>query len=142
MLNSSELHNTEIDNELLQEADSYIRKHKLIELFEDLATALAYKRPNNMEDFLIEQLENKKEQGMNSGIFTEGEVHNVFNLFDLKKEGFINKERCQKAIKTMASSSFQFNQADLESIPEKVDAKKFLELCEKILGFSKKENFK
>lgn len=136
---SSDPNNSQIDNSLLQNADEYIRKHRIIELFEDLATALAYRRPDNLESFLIEQLQNKKAQGLNSGIFTEQEVHNIFNLFDLKKEGFISKERCIKAIQTMASSSFQFNHSELESIPEKVETYNFLKLCEKIFGFSKKE---
>lgn len=130
---------SQVDNKLLHQADDYIKKHRLIELFEDLATALAYRRPDNMEDFLIEQLLNKKSQGLNSGIFTEQEVHNVFNLFDLKKEGQISKERCIKAIQTMASSNFQFNQVELEKIPDKVDSFNFIKLCEKILGFSKRE---
>lgn len=129
----------QVDNALFNEADEYIRKHRLIELFEDLATALAYRRPENIEDFLIEQLENKKTQGLNSGIFTEQEVHNVFNLFDLKKENFISKERAIKAVQTMASSSFQFNHSELEQIPDKIDSFTFLKLCEKIFGFSKKE---
>jgi hypothetical protein len=128
-----------IDNRLFNEADDYIRKHRLIEIFEDLATSLAYRRPENIEEFLIEQLENKKAQGINSGIFTEQEVHNVFNLFDLKKEGFISKDRAIKAIQTMASSSFQFKSTEIEEIPEKVDSFVFIKLCEKILGFSKKE---
>ena len=137
-LEESNLYN-QIDNRLLQEADDYIKNHRLIELFEDLATAVAYKRPENLENFLIDQLNKKKTQGLNSGIFTEQEVHNVFNLFDLKKEGSISKERCIKAIQTMASSNFQFGQTELESIPEKVDSFSFLKLCEKILGFSKSE---
>jgi hypothetical protein len=131
---------SQVDNKLLEQADNYIKKHRLIELFEDLATAVAYRKPENLEDFLIEQLLNKKQQGLNSGIFTEQEVHNVFNLFDLKKEGSISKERCIKAIQTMASSDFQFKQAELEKIPEKVDSYSFLKLCESVLGgFAKKE---
>lgn len=131
---------SQVDNELLQNADDYIKRHRLIELFEDLATALAYKRPDkNVEDFLIELLQVKKSQGLNSGIFTEQEVHNVFNLFDLKKEGQISKERCIKAIQTMANSNFQFGQVELEQIPDKIDSFNFLKLCEKILGITKKD---
>ena len=63
-----------------------------------MATAIAIRLPDNLEDFIIEQLNIKKEQGSKSGIFTESEVQNVFNLFDLKKEGHISKERCIKGI--------------------------------------------
>lgn len=87
-----------IDNKLIKEADKYIRDHKLLELFEDLATSIAYRQPENLEDFIIERLNIHKEQGLKCGIFTEAEVQNVFNLFDLKKEGFISKERAIKGI--------------------------------------------
>ena len=85
-----------VDNKLIKEADKYIRDHRLLELFEDLATSIAYRQPENLEDFIIERLNIHKEQGLKCGIFTEAEVQNVFNLFDLKKEGFINKERAVK----------------------------------------------
>lgn len=139
MYSNIDLINSEIDNDLLQEADEYLRKNRILELFEDLATALAFKRPENIEDFLIEQLKIKKEQGLNSGIFTLQEINNVFNLFNLKKEKHISKDRCIKAIQTMASSSFQFENAELEKIPDKVDNYEFIKLCEKILGFANKE---
>jgi hypothetical protein len=61
----------------------------------------------------------------------------VFNLFDLKREGVISRDRCIKAIQTMANSDFQFYQHELENIPDKVDAMTFNKLCAKILGFAK-----
>ena len=66
----------------------------MVELFEDLASAVAYRQPENLEKFLIERLELKKNQGLKSGIFTEEEARNVFKLFDLKQEKKISKERC------------------------------------------------
>ena len=74
------------DNNLVNEADDYIKKNRLVELFEDLATAVAYRQPENLKEFLIERLENKKNQGLRGGIFTEEEARNVFKLFDLKQE--------------------------------------------------------
>ena len=60
-----------VDNNLINEADEYIRKHRLVELFEDLASAVAYRQPEKLNEFLIQRLELKKEQGLKSGIFTE-----------------------------------------------------------------------
>ena len=96
------------DNNLVNEADDYIKKNRLVELFEDLATAVAYRQPENLKEFLIERLENKKSQGLRGGIFTEEEARNVFKLFDLKQEKKISKERCIKGLQTMANSSFQY----------------------------------
>lgn len=133
-----------VDNNLVKEADDYIKKNRLVELFEDLATAVAYNqpeinKPGDLEEFLIQRLELKKTQGLRGGIFTEEEARNVFKLFDLKQEKKISKERCIKGLQTMANSSFQYEIPEAsEEIPLEVDEEKFVELCRKFLGFSEK----
>ena len=129
-----------VDNDLVKESDEYIRKNRLVELFEDLASAVAYRQPKNLEEFLIERLQLKKEQGLKGGIFTEEEARNVFKLFDLKQEKKISRERCIKGIQTMANSSFQYEMPLVsKEIPLEVDENKFVELCQKFLGFANKE---
>ena len=129
-----------VDNDLVKESDEYIRKNRLVELFEDLASAVAYRQPEKLEEFLIERLELKKEQGLKSGIFTEEEARNVFKLFDLKQEKKISKERCIKGLQTMANSSFQYEKPLIsKEIPLEVDEDTFVELCQKFLGFASKE---
>ena len=129
-----------VDNNLVQEAEEYIRKNRLVELFENLATAVAYRQPENLETFLIERLQLHKEQGLKGGVFTEEEARNVFKLFDLKQEKKISKERGIKGLQTMANSSFQHELPELsEDIPLEVDEAKFVELCSKFLGFASKE---
>jgi hypothetical protein len=80
-----------------------------------------------------------KEQGLRPGIFTEIEVRNVFKLFDLKDERKISKDRCIKAIQTMANSNFQYKLSEKEDIPEEVNENEFVKICEKVLGFAKQE---
>ena len=129
-----------VDNNLVQEADEYIKNKRLVELFEDLATAVAYRKPKDLKQFLIERLNNQKEQGLKAGIFTEEEARNVFKLFDLKQEKKISKERCIKGLQTMANSSFQYELPEASNeIPLEVDEDKFVELCGKFLGFANKE---
>ena len=129
-----------VDNDLIKESDEYIRKNRLVELFEDLASAVAYRQPEKLEEFLIQRLELKKEQGLKSGIFTEEEARNVFKLFDLKQEKKISKERCIKGLQTMANSSFQFEMPLVsKEIPLEVDEDTFVELCQKFLGFAAQE---
>ena len=129
-----------VDNDLVKESDEYIRKNRLVELFEDLASAVAYRQPEKLEEFLIERLELKKEQGLKSGIFTEEEARNVFKLFDLKQEKKISRERCIKGLQTMANSSFQYEMPLVsKEIPLEVDEDTFVELCQKFLGFATKE---
>ena len=129
-----------VDNDLIKESDEYIRKNRLVELFEDLASAVAYRQPEKLEEFLIQRLELKKEQGLKRGIFTEEEARNVFKLFDLKQEKKISRERCIKGLQTMANSSFQYEMPSIsKEIPLEVDENTFIELCKKFLGFAEKE---
>ena len=129
-----------VDNDLVKESDEYIRNNRLVELFEDLASAVAYRQPENLEEFLIQRLELKKEQGLKSGIFTEEEARNVFKLFDLKQEKKISRERCIKGLQTMANSSFQYEMPLVsKEIPFEVDEDTFVELCKKFLGFATTE---
>ena len=129
-----------VDNNLVKESDEYIRKNRLVELFEDLASAVAYRQPEKLEEFLIERLELKKEQGLKGGIFTEEEARNVFKLFDLKQEKKISRERCIKGLQTMANSSFQYEMPLVsKEIPLEVDEDTFVQLCNKFLGFASKE---
>ena len=129
-----------VDNNLIKESDEYIRKNRLVELFEDLASAVAYRQPKNLEEFLIERLELHKEQGLKGGIFTEEEARNVFKLFDLKQEKKISRERCIKGLQTMANSSFQYEMPLVsKEIPLEVDEDTFVQLCNKFLGFASKE---
>ena len=129
-----------VDNNLVKESDEYIRKNKLVELFEDLCTAVTYRQTENLEEFLIQRLKLHKEQGLKGGIFTEEEARNVFKLFDLKQEKKISRERCIKGIQTMANSSFQYESPEAsKEIPLQVDEDTFVKLCEKFLGFAKKE---
>ena len=129
-----------VDNNLINEADEYIRKHRLVELFEDLASAVAYRQPEKLNEFLIQRLELKKEQGLKSGIFTEDEARNIFKLFDLKQEKKISRERCIKGLQTMANSSFQFEMPLVsKEIPLEVDENCFVELCRKFMGFANQE---
>ena len=129
-----------VDNNLIKKSDEYIRKNRLVELFEDLASAVAYRQPEKLEEFLIERLELKKEQGLKGGIFTEEEARNVFKLFDLKQEKKISRERCIKGLQTMANSSFQYEMPLVsKEIPLEVDEDTFVQLCNKFLGFASKE---
>ena len=51
------------DNVLKQSADEYLRKHRIVELMEDLCSDLCYDQPQNINDYLVERLKNKQKQG-------------------------------------------------------------------------------
>eukprot|EP00330_Aristerostoma_sp_ATCC50986_P004960 CAMPEP_0114591486 /NCGR_PEP_ID=MMETSP0125-20121206/13523_1 /TAXON_ID=485358 ORGANISM="Aristerostoma sp., Strain ATCC 50986" /NCGR_SAMPLE_ID=MMETSP0125 /ASSEMBLY_ACC=CAM_ASM_000245 /LENGTH=70 /DNA_ID=CAMNT_0001789599 /DNA_START=35 /DNA_END=247 /DNA_ORIENTATION=- len=59
-------------------AEEYLRKHHITELFEDLATAICFHQPDNVENFIVQQLKTKQQQGYMTGIFGPDEIANVF----------------------------------------------------------------
>lgn len=124
----------DVDNEMLRDADDYLRKHKILELFEDLTTLLAYKQPDNIEQFITDQVKIRKENGTRSIVYTDQELQNIFTLYDLKGAGHINKEQCREALKTLANSEFHFTKAQEAVIPTKVDLFTFMKVCDDVLG--------
>ena len=117
-----------LGNELVADADAYVRKHKIMDLFEDLMTMIVHKRPEEVEPFLIETLKQRKEHGPRSTIYSEAELQNTFLLFDLKSDNYISKETCIEALKTLASSEFHFDKSESDTIPDKVDLYTFIKL--------------
>eukprot|EP00347_Sterkiella_histriomuscorum_P005506 403356354 len=150
----------DVDNELLRDADEYLRKHKVLELFEinrcqqifpinfisknnkiisfiflqDLTTILCYKQPENIEQFLVDMLKQRKEQGTRSIVYNEAELQNIFTLYDLKGAGHISREQCKEAMKTLANSEYHFSKTTEANIPEKVDLFSFIKVCDEVLG--------
>lgn len=122
------------DNELLREADDYLRNHKILELFEDLTTIICYKQPENLEAFLVDLLKQRKEQGSRSIVYNEAELQNIFTLYDLKGAGNISKDQCKEALKTLANSEYHFTKVQESHIPEKVDLFTFMKVCDEVLG--------
>ena len=51
------------DNALKRNADEYLRRHRIVELMEDLCSDLTYEQPQNINEFLIYRLKIKQKQG-------------------------------------------------------------------------------
>lgn len=47
------------ENRLVESADEYLRKHRIMELFEDLCTKACFKQPERLEEFMIDELKTK-----------------------------------------------------------------------------------
>ena len=64
--------------------------------FKDLTTLLAYKQPDNLEQFLCQQIEARMKNGSRSIVYTEAEMQNIFTLYDLKGQNYITKDQCRE----------------------------------------------
>ena len=101
---------------------------------QDLTTLLAYKQPDNIDQFIIDQIKIRKENGTRSIVYTDQELQNIFTLYDLKGAGHITKEQTREALKTLANSEFHFTKAQEAVIPTKVDLFTFMKVCDDVLG--------
>ena len=73
-----------------------------------MTTVLAYKQPENMEGFLVDVLKQRKLNGNRSIVYSDSELQNIFTLYDLKGAGFISRDQCREALKTLANSEFHY----------------------------------
>jgi hypothetical protein len=130
--------NLEVTNQRIAQAQAYLAKHQVLELFEDLTTLIVYDKPSDVRTFLIQELRNRKVQGpAGHVIFSDQELRNVFTLFDLRQRGELSQQQCVEALKTLANSRYQFEYVDklLHSsrVPEAVDVDAFLSLSKAVL---------
>lgn len=56
-------------NKLVDNAEDYLAKHRIVELFEDLCSAICFKKPDNVQKFIVEELQIKKISGFKTGVF-------------------------------------------------------------------------
>ena len=61
-----------------------------------MTTIICYKQPENIEQFLVDLLKQRKEQGSRSIVYNEAELQNIFTLYDLKGAGHITKDQCKE----------------------------------------------
>ena len=120
-----------IDNKY-ERYQEYMREHKVVELLEDICSAVAYLQPENVNEFIIEQLEMRQKSNTTTlPLFTEKEIENIYYLYNLKAEPAIPKEKAKEALKCIANSKFNIEEYEKEKkIPDLVTLDRFKNLVE------------
>lgn len=118
-----------------EQCREYVSRHRIKELFEDLTASLLYKQPEDVQSFLISELELRIERDcITLPNFTPKEIENVFYLFNLTGQKFISQERCKEALKSVAhSAEYRDLIQDNDEIPDKVDLETFKMLAQNCL---------
>lgn len=97
-------------------------------------TVVCHKRPENLESYLVDLLKQRKEHGSRSIVYSEIELQNIFQLYDLNSENYITKAQCLEALKDLANSEHHFKEVEKSEIPDKVDLYTFMKKCDELLG--------
>jgi hypothetical protein len=83
-----------------QDADAYIEKHKIMDLFGELGTRLVHERPADPNAFLLSTLQ-AKQAGELGGFFSEANVKTMFGMFDLVGRGFLTPDQYRQALRSL-----------------------------------------
>lgn len=101
---------------------------------EDLTTAILYHKPEDVNAFILAQLQLKHSQGFKTGLMTHEEITNIFRLFDLTNREAIDQSSCRQALRIIASSELQTERVESAQIGERVSLEEFRGLVSSLLG--------
>ncbi|KAG8012331.1 Sorting and assembly machinery component 50-like protein A, partial [Nibea albiflora] len=101
-----------------QDAADYLKKHKIIELMDNLTSMLFFYRPENPREFLIEQLEQLKisqQSGVKGpNLFNSANLDSVFGILDPANQNYITFTQYKQALTTLGIK-------DINECPEGVN---------------------
>ncbi|XP_056429519.1 EF-hand calcium-binding domain-containing protein 10 isoform X2 [Hyla sarda] len=107
-----------------QEAEGYLKEHKIMELVNNLTSLLLYHRPERPREFLITLLEKLKLARLADVeypcLFDESNADAVFGILDPSGQGYITGTQYIEALKTLG-----VDVSNLPSPPEKITQEVF-----------------
>ncbi|XP_040894801.1 EF-hand calcium-binding domain-containing protein 10 [Toxotes jaculatrix] len=93
-----------------QEAADYLKKHKIMELMENLTSMLFFYRPEKPREFLIEQLEQLKisrQSGVKGpNLFNNSNLDAVLGILDPTNQKYITFAQYKQALTTLGIKDF------------------------------------
>lgn len=93
-------------------ASEYLSKHKILEFFENLTSALVYEKPEDPRAFakeFIEKIQASHEHPHFEGAPTfmdDSNIESIFGMLDITKTGFITRQQYLEAMKSMGLKKF------------------------------------
>jgi len=93
-----------------EEANKYLKEHKVIELFEELGAKLLVNKPDDMNGFLEKELREMKkagEEGEKRTFFSEKDISTMFSMFDPTGKGSISQSQYANALRSLGVSDPQ-----------------------------------
>jgi hypothetical protein len=90
-------------------AESYMRDHKLLELFDLLGQKLVSSRPENPRAFLISELtklKSTREPSSPLNFFSQDDIETLFSMYDVSGDG-LTAMQCREALIAMGLEGVQ-----------------------------------
>eukprot|EP00395_MALV-II_sp_L67-2_P000022 gene22-73_t len=113
--------------ESIQEAEEYLKKHRIHELFNDMCASLCFQKPTNVKDFLVSELKKREANPEKASmLFEDSEIEAVFRMADLMQVGSITVDQAKQALGSLVNTQAQ--QAVVEGLTftgDRVDLEMF-----------------
>jgi len=91
------------------QAETYMRDHKLLELFDLLGQKLVAQRPDNPRQFLISELtklKSTREPSSPLNFFSPDDIETLFSMYDVSGDG-LTAGQCREALNAMGLEEVQ-----------------------------------
>ncbi|PAA79448.1 hypothetical protein BOX15_Mlig006014g1, partial [Macrostomum lignano] len=93
-----------------QEAEMYLQKHKIRELFNNLSAQLIFEQPNDPKAFMVEHLKtlagSKAAPEKAPCLFDDSNLTAIFHMLDAAGRGYVTKNQYAEAMETLGLSHF------------------------------------
>mmetsp|Transcript_47918 Transcript_47918/g.95324 ORF Transcript_47918/g.95324 Transcript_47918/m.95324 type:complete len:134 (+) Transcript_47918:67-468(+) len=122
-------------NEEMRKADEYLRKNSVMEMYNDLCAGLAFHKPHDVRDFLIQDLQRREHEGAEAGFFEDTEIVAVFNLMDLMQTGIISDKQAREALRSLTNPQKQKEAVEVLELAEEIDSKMFQDKARETLRY-------
>lgn len=111
-------------------ASEYLTKHRILDLFENLTSALVFEKPDDPRAFAKEFIEKLKTSQQDPEVdklpvfIDDSNLESIFGMLDITKTGYITREQYLQAMKSMGLK--KFNQSPSGGDFNKISLKTFL----------------
>mmetsp|Transcript_22988 Transcript_22988/g.33613 ORF Transcript_22988/g.33613 Transcript_22988/m.33613 type:complete len:128 (+) Transcript_22988:99-482(+) len=87
-----------------ENALNYLKEKKVLQLFEILGARLAFVKPEQPNEFLLEELKRIQEQKSKNEpvtLFAEQDLVNMFSIFDITGRGYVTQLQYARALEAV-----------------------------------------
>ena len=106
-----------------EEATEYLKKHRILQLFEELGAFLVLEKPKDPEGFLIQKLEEIKDSRKRREkltYFNQEDVTLMFETFDPTGKGFISGSQYAQALQNLSIEEPKVKVGEEEKVSKRV----------------------
>ncbi|XP_029992249.1 EF-hand calcium-binding domain-containing protein 10 [Sphaeramia orbicularis] len=93
-----------------EEAADYLKKHRIMELVENLSSLLLFYRPENPREFMVEHLQQLKDcqqsRERGPGLFNTSNLDTVFGILDPAQRNYISLQQYKQALTALGVEDF------------------------------------